>query len=162
MMMIRTLLTTATLALYASAPLTASAQTVDAAFGETPELYVVMFRADWCPPCKIVEPAIATALNDLRDPSIEYVEIDISDPGLSEIGAHRAFDREIVSQYNKWLGVTGFAAIVDATNKRTLGCVNRLYDAGSMATHIRNLKTFAVNDAASFDLTCPEANNPVG
>ena len=160
--MMRTLLTTiSALLLGMSAP--AAAQTMDAAHA-TPaptELYVVMFRADWCPPCKIVEPAIDTALNNLRDPSIEYVEIDISDPGSSEIGAHRAFDLEIVPQYNKWLGLTGFAAIVDATNKNTLGCVNRLYDAESMATHIRNLKTYAVQDAASFDLTCPEANNPL-
>jgi len=160
--MMRSLLTTLTLALASSFSTAATAQTVDAAYQSQPELYVVMFRADWCPPCKIVEPAIATALNDLRDPSIEYLEIDISDPGLSEVGAHRAFDREIVGQYNKWLGLTGFAAIIDATNKRTLGCVNRLYDPESMAIHIRNLKTFAVNDAASFDLTCPEANNPVG
>ena len=128
----------------------------------SPELYVVMFRADWCPPCKVVEPAIDTALRSLSDPSIEYVEIDISHPSLSELSAHRAFDRDIVAQYNRWLGLTGFAAIVDATNKQTLGCVNMMYDAQSMATHIRNLKTYAVADQSSFDLTCPEPNNPVG
>ena len=127
----------------------------------SPDLYVVMYRADWCPPCKIVEPAIDQALATLRDPAIEYVEIDISTPGLGERGAHAAFDRQIVPQYNKWLGLTGFAAIIDATNKQTLGCVNMLYDADSMATHIRNLKTYAVRDQTSLDLTCPEANNPV-
>ena len=127
----------------------------------TPEMYVVMYRADWCPPCKVVEPALDQALSTLRDPAIEYVEIDISNPGLSEIGAHAAFDRQIVPQYNKWLGLTGFAAIIDATNKQTLGCVNMLYDSASMATHIRNLKTYAMQDAQSLDLTCPEANNPL-
>ena len=127
-----------------------------------PDLYVVMFRADWCPPCKVVEPRLDTALSTLRDPGIEYVEIDISHPSLGEIGAHRAFDRNIVPQYNRWLGLTGFAAIIDATNKQTLGCVNMLYDEQSMATHIRNLKTYAVADQASLDLTCPEPNNPVG
>lgn len=140
----------------------ATAQLEEATYAPaTPELYVVMYRADWCPPCKVVEPAIDRALSTLRDPGIEYVEIDISNPGLSEIGAHAAFDREIVPQYNSWLGLTGFAAIIDATNKQTLGCVNMLYDADSMAIHIRNLKTFAVRDQASLDLTCPEANNPV-
>jgi len=109
-----------------------------------PELYVVMFRADWCPPCKIVEPNINQALQSLRDPSIEYVTIDISNPNLSEISAHYAFDRQIVPQYNRWLGVTGFAAIIDATTKTTLGCVNMQYTPNDMAVHIRNLKTYAV------------------
>ena len=124
-----------------------------------PELYVVMFRADWCPPCKIVEPNINQALYNLRDQSIEYVTIDITTPSISEISAHRAFDRNIVPQYNRWLGVTGFAAIIDATTKQTLGCVNLKYSQQAMATHIRNLKTYAVRDQAPLDFTCPAPNN---
>ena len=124
-----------------------------------PELYVVMFRADWCAPCKIVEPNIAQALNILRDPSIEPVTIDITTPSHSELSAHRAFDRNIVSQYNSWLGVTGFAAVIDATNKHTLGCVNLKYSPQDMATHFKNLKTYAVADQVTQDFTCPEPNN---
>lgn len=126
-----------------------------------PDLYVVMFRADWCAPCKVVEPKITQALQQLNDSQIEYITIDISNPSLSELGAHRAFDRNIVNQYNRWLGVTGFAAIIDGDTKSTLGCLNMLYDVPSMTTHIRNMKGLAVNNQASFDLTCPEANNPV-
>jgi len=122
----------------------------------SPDLYVVMFRADWCAPCKVVEPTIQKALNTLRDPKIEYLTIDISNPGLSEISAHAAFDREIVPQYNSWLGVTGFAAIIDADTKRTLGCVNMLYDQNATTTHIRNLKTIAIMNKPSLDLTCPD------
>lgn len=122
------------------------------------DLYVVMFRADWCGPCKIVEPAIDRALAELNDPSIEYVTIDITTPNRSEIGAHKAFDREIVPQYNSWMGVTGFAAIIDADTKRTLGCVNMVYDAAAMKMHIRNLKTYAVSNQSVQDLTCPDPN----
>ncbi len=125
------------------------------------DLYVVMFRADWCAPCKIVEPNLKNAMSILRDPNIEYINIDISNPSLSEISAHRAFDANIVKQYNSWLGVTGFAAIIDADTKRTLGCVNMTYDAATMARHIGNLKTFALANQPSFDLTCPAPNNPV-
>lgn len=124
-----------------------------------PDIYVVFFSADWCGPCKIVEPNLSQALGTLRDPGIELVNIDISTPRNSEIGAHLAFDRNIVRQYNEWLGVTGFAAIIDADTKTTLGCVNMMYDAQSMAMHIKNLKTFAVVNKPSFDLTCPEPNN---
>ena len=125
-----------------------------------PEIYVVMFRADWCAPCKIVEPRLGQALAGLHDPAIEYVNIDISG-GQGEWNSHAVFDRQIVPQYNKWLGVTGFAAIIDADTKRTLGCVNMNYNAEAMQIHIQNLKRLALTNQPNFDLTCPEANNPV-
>lgn len=139
---------------FSASQLTAHAQTQPKL-----ELYVVMFRADWCAPCKIVEPNMRHTLNTLADPSIEYVTIDISNPSLSEISAHYAFDRQIVPQYNRWLGVTGFAAIIDATTKTTLGCVNLKYSPNDMAAQITNLKTYAVADQAALNFTCPEPNN---
>jgi len=126
----------------------------------TPDVYVMMFSADWCAPCRIVEPRLNEALLTLRDPGIEYVNIDIS-KGNGDVNAHTVFDRGLVSQYNTWLGVTGFAAIVDGDTKRTLGCVNMNYDANSMTMHIKNLKDMAVSNQPSFDLTCPEPNNPI-
>jgi thiol-disulfide isomerase/thioredoxin len=128
--------------------------------GPTPDVYVVMFRADWCAPCKIVEPRLNQALNSLRDPGIEYVSIDISG-GHGDMNAHTVFDRGLVKQYNAWMGVTGFAAIIDGDTKRTLGCVNMMYDTQSMAMHIKNLKTFAIANQPTMDVTCPEPNNPV-
>ena len=135
-----------------SAPMSASA-------ANNPDMYVVVFRADWCGPCRILEPQLKQALGNLRDPGLEYVEIDITNSGLSEIGAHRAFDRQIVPQYNQWLGVTGFAVMIDADTKNTLGCVNITYDTQSMAMHIKNLKTYAVANKPAMDLTCPAPNN---
>ena len=126
----------------------------------TPDIYVVMFRADYCAPCKVVEPALYQALNTLADPRIEYVHIDIG-AGNGEKNAHTVFDRGIVQQYNNWLGVTGFAAIIDGDTKQTLGCVNLTYDTDSMAAHIRNLQSIAQQNQPSFDITCPAANLPL-
>ncbi|WP_427451307.1 thioredoxin family protein [Litorimonas sp. WD9-15] len=127
---------------------------------QTPDVYVVMFHADWCAPCKVVNPLLDEALNRLRDPRIEYLRIDISG-GSGDYNANAVFDRGIVQQYNMWLGVTGFAAIIDGDTKQTLGCVNMNYDAESMAMHIRNLQGAAQQNAQTFDLTCPEPNNPI-
>ena len=123
------------------------------------DLYVVMFRADWCPPCKVVEPRLDQALNRLSDNTIEYVQIDITDSPRIEISAHKAFDREIVPQYNKWYGATGFAAIIDADTKKTLGCVTMQYSTQDMMAHIRNLKTYADANSPITDFTCPDANH---
>jgi len=99
--------------------LTATALTL----GLGPDVYVMMFSADYCAPCRIVEPRLNQALLNLRDPGIEYVNIDIS-AGNGDLNAHAVFDRGLVTQYNTWLGVTGFAAIVDGDTKRTMGCIN--------------------------------------
>lgn len=123
------------------------------------DMYVVMFRADWCGPCKIVEPKLDQALKGLNDSAIEYVTIDITTPSRSESSAHRAFDRDIVPHYNGWMGVTGFAAIIDADTKQTLGCVNMVYDAAAMMMHIKNLKTYAVSNQPVQEILCPAKNN---
>jgi len=120
-----------------------------------PDMYVVMFRADWCAPCKIVEPNLDRALRTLADPGIQFINIDITDNFRSERSAHRAFDAAIVTQYNEWYGTTGFAAMIDADTKNTLGCVNMLYDVSAMTAHIKNLKTYALTNQPSFDITCP-------
>ena len=127
---------------------------------QTPDVYVVMFRADYCAPCKVVEPALNQALTTLRDPRVEYVHIDIG-AGNGEQNAHTVFDKGLVQQYNMWLGVTGFAAIIDGDTKQTMGCVNLNYDASSMAMHIKNLQTLAQSNQSNFDLTCPAPNNPI-
>ena len=126
----------------------------------SPDIYVVMFRADWWAPCKVVEPRLGEALATLQDPKIEYLNIDITG-GKGDWNANAVFDRQIVPQYNMWLGVTGFAAIIDADTKQTLGCVNMTYNTDAMTAHISNLKKLAVNNEQSFDFTCPEANNPI-
>ena len=87
--------------LLAATALTAGLASSANSMGNSPDLYVVMFRADWCAPCKIVEPRLNQALTNLRDPGIEYVNIDIS-RGNGDVNAHTVFDRGIVSQYNSF------------------------------------------------------------
>ena len=155
----RTAATLALLGAFANSGTTATAQ-VPVYAPATPDIYVVMFRADYCAPCKIVEPRLAQALQSLRDPAIEFVNLDTGS-GNGAWNANAVFDRGIVDQYNMWLGITGFAAIIDGDTKQTLGCVNMDYDASGMAAHIRNLQGQARQNARTFDLTCPEANNPL-
>lgn len=124
-----------------------------------PEMLIVTFRADWCGPCRILEPQLDQALRNLNDPSLRALKIDTTNGATSQAAAHVAFDADIVPQYNQWLGVTGFAVMIDADTKNTLGCVNMTYDSAMMATHISNLKGLAMSNTPSFDLTCPAPNN---
>jgi thiol-disulfide isomerase/thioredoxin len=138
---------------------TTQAQSYRTVSAAVPDVYVVMFRADWCAPCKVVEPRLSEALRSLHDPRIEYVNIDISN-NQGAWNANAVFDRGIVEQYNRWMGVTGFAAVIDGDTKRTLGCLNINYDANAMASHIRNLQGQAQRNQQTFDVTCPASNQP--
>ena len=122
-----------------------------------PELQVVVFRADWCAPCKILEPSLDKALRSLGDPSIRLVTIDTTRGATIDV-ANVAFDANVVNQYNMWAGLTGFAAVVDPDTKQTLGCLNITYDPGGMASHISELKQIALRDGKNFDVTCPQPN----
>jgi len=128
---------------------------ISATAQQRPDMYVVMFRADWCAPCKIVEPNLERALKILGDPGIQFINIDITDPFRSERSAHLAFDAAIAKQYNQWYGITGFAAMIDADTKNTLGCINMMYDVGAITAHIKNLKTYALANQTNVDITCP-------
>ena len=123
-----------------------------------PELYVVMYHADWCGPCKVVNPALNTALTKMADPQVEFVLMDMTNPTSQEASAYRALSRNIVGQYNGWHGVTGFAAVIDASTKNTLGCVDMKYSPDDMATHIGYLKQQALVDNPPLNLTCPSYN----
>jgi len=80
--------------------------------------------------------------------------------------AHEAFDRDIVPVFNKWVGLPGFAAVVDAKSKRVIGCVNSTFDANEMASEIRKMASraqgsaFLSNASVSTKTTrCPAAHN---
>lgn len=137
-------------ALTSALPVIANAQMQPA-----PTMQIVKFRADWCAPCQIMEPSLDSALRQLNDPSLQLISIDTTNGATSQQAAHVAFDANIVQQYNQWLGLTGFAVMIDADTKNTLGCVNMTYGPDMMATHIANLKGLALSNTPSFDITCP-------
>jgi len=81
-------------------------------------------------------------------------------------GAHEAFDRDIVPVFNQWVGLPGFAAVVDAKSKRVIGCVNSTFDANEMAREIRQMASKAQGSAylsnasvSSKTTRCPAAHN---
>ena len=91
--------------------------------------------------------AIALIIASIPDMKIEEVVIDTSTATKWEKGAHEAFDRDIVPVFNRWVGLPGFAAIVDAKSKRVIGCVNSTFSATEMAEKIRQMCSTAVGNA---------------
>jgi len=49
--------------------------------------------------------------------------------------------------FNQWVGLPGFAAIVDANSKRVIGCVNDKFSADEMARELGRMASKASGKA---------------
>ena len=148
--------------LLAAATVMASATT---AFANSPDTYVVNFRHNDAAESQVLDGNIAAALQ-MAGVNAEEVTIDTSTAAKWEKGAHEAFDRDIVPVFNKWVGLPGFAAIVDARSKRVVACVNSKFSASEIASEVRRQTKMAASRAALTDASvsvktteCPPAHN---
>ena len=116
------------------------------AFAASPDVYVVNFRNDANSESQVLDSQLATALAQVGG-NAEEVVIDTSTAAKWEKGAHEAFDRDIVPVFNQWVGLPGFAAIVDANTKRVIGCVNGQFSANEMAREINKMSAKAQGSA---------------
>ena len=145
-----------------------SAIALTSAFGASAfaaDIYVVNFRNATDSNSQQLDSQLASALA-ISGVNAEEVVIDTSTAAKWEKGAHEAFDRDIVPVFNKWVGLPGFAAIVDANTKRVIGCVNSTFDAGAMADQIRQMASRAQGSSylskasvSSKTTRCPAAHN---
>jgi len=147
-----------------------SATVMTTAFGATayaasPDVYVVNFRADTSAESVQLDSQLASAIA-IAGVQAEEITIDTSTAAKWEKGAHDAFDRDIVPVFNKWVGLPGFAAVVDAKSKRVIGCVNGNFDASEMAQELRKMaskasgKAYMSNASTRSKTTkCPPAFN---
>ena len=134
------------------------------AYASSPDIYIVNFRDAGDAKSQQLDAQLPSAVAT-AGVNAEEVVIDTSTAAKWMKGAHEAFDRDIVPVFNKWVGLPGFAAIVDANSKQVIGCVNSSLPASQMAENIRQLSakasgkaalTRASNDAST---RCPAAHN---
>jgi hypothetical protein len=116
------------------------------AFAASPDVYVVNFRNAQDNNSARLDGQLSTALA-ISGVNAEEVVIDTSTAAKWEKGAHEAFDRDIVPVFNQWVGLPGFAAVVDAKSKKVIGCVNSTFSANEMADKIRQMAAASTNSA---------------
>ena len=135
------------------------------AIAASPDVYVVNFRNAQDNNSARLDGQLASALA-ISGVNAEEVVIDTSTAAKWEKGAHEAFDRDIVPVFNQWVGLPGFAAIVDAKSKRVIGCVNGSFSANEMADQIRHMAATSTGSAymsrastSTKTTRCPAAHN---
>ncbi|MGJ8564916.1 MAG: hypothetical protein ACSHXY_15355 [Alphaproteobacteria bacterium] len=135
------------------------------AFAAAPDVYVVNFRNEKNTDSQTLDTKIYSAISSVGA-NIEHVVIDTTTAARWEKGAHEAFDRDIVPVFNKWVGLPGFAAVVDAKSKKVIGCVNPNTETDEMTQELKRMTAKASGTAiisrASINAKateCPPAYN---
>ena len=126
------------------------------------DVYVVTFRADDCQTCSTMEGQVRSAMSMVNSANVKEITIDSTNALQWEKSAHTAFDNNVVPQFNKWIGKTGFVAVVDAKTQRTLGCVSAKDDVYKMANFIKSAAGLPSDRTVanrSGQFRCPTAQN---
>jgi len=104
----------------------------------TPNLYGVLFYADWCSSCAILEPSVEEAKeNGNFDPqNIQFVRFDLSNPETQkeavQIASMYGFQELLVLNS----GRTGYLAIVSAEDGQILARMNKNYSSSEIINMI--------------------------
>jgi len=135
------------------------------AFGATAnatDVVVMKFVSDDCQTCAPMESQVDTAVAMINNAGIKTITVDVSNAALWTRGAHDAFNADVVPVFNKYVGLTGFAVIVEPKTRKVVGCVNNKYDANQVANFIKQAARIPHTSSASVrieNFRCPTAYN---
>jgi hypothetical protein len=125
------------------------------AHAQNPLVRVVFMTADWCPNCQALRPELDAAIS--RVEGAARIDMDVTTAARRARSAETAIANGVVAQHDLWIGKTGFAAIVDATTRQTLGCVTASWKAPEIEGALRRAVSNARNHASQSPRlsTCP-------
>ncbi len=88
---------------------------------DAPRVIGLLFYADWCGSCKVLDPKLEAVTPEFADQPILFTRVDLTDAD-TQVGAEQhARDLGLEDIYAEHEGRTGFMLLVDAREKRVLG-----------------------------------------
>jgi len=125
----------------------------------SPDVYVLNFRHAEDVKSQRLDQELPTALQ-IAQVNAEEVIIDTTTSAKWEKAAHDAFNRDIVPVFNKWVGLPGFAAVVDANSKTIIGCLDATQSASELASDIRSMASAASGQPRMTNASTAIAGSP--
>lgn len=98
-----------------------SASGPDAPSADDPEVYAVVFYADWCGTCKALDPKVMQVWPSFADEPIEMVKLDFTDAATTEAAEALAAEHGLGDVYTADAGKTGFIVLVSADTMEEVG-----------------------------------------
>jgi len=90
-----------------------------------PTTYAVLFYADWCNSCKVLDPKIKEARNAISDKPILFLKLDMTDEETKKQAAMLANVMGLEDYYKKNEGKTGFMLLIDSQDKQLVNSISR-------------------------------------
>ncbi len=105
---------------------------------DKPEVLAVLFYADWCGSCKILDPEVAKARSeaDLDNQPVVFVRLDLTDETTRYQAGLLASSLGLEEVYTDYGSATGFMLLVDADSKDVLATLKKSMDADAIADQI--------------------------
>ncbi|MDJ0917996.1 MAG: thioredoxin domain-containing protein [Woeseiaceae bacterium] len=105
---------------------------------DKPEVLAVLFYADWCGSCKILDPEVTKARSeaDLDRQPVVFVRLDLTDETTRYQAGLLASSLGLEEVYADYGSGTGFMLLVDADSKAVLATLRKSMDAAVIADQI--------------------------
>ncbi len=142
------------IAAFATANASSATDVVVQASAGQPEVRAVLFRADWCANCRVLEPVLERAQSKAKHIPVQHIKLDFTNAQTWDHAIELALDHDIVSTYNGYAGTTGLVVLVAADTGERIDCVNRLFTADAMVA--------AFDKAVKRTRTSPPGSRDVG
>lgn len=105
-----------------------------------PEVFGVLFYADWCGSCKILDPKLTEvkARHALEDKSVLFLKLDFTDEtttSQAELLVNAIGMNEVYAEYGD---KTGFMLLIDADTKKVISRVSKRMKNSEIAGRIQH------------------------
>jgi thiol-disulfide isomerase/thioredoxin len=146
-----------------------SVQPPDIIRTQQPAVKAILFRADWCVNCHILEPVLDKAFKQDKDLPVNLVVLDFtymrSDPASWDAAVDKAIKENVVKVFNAYAGITGLVVLTAADTGEQIGCINRTFSAKAMVHAMQQAvqvtKTLPQGKRAQPSVFCPPARAPL-
>jgi thiol-disulfide isomerase/thioredoxin len=101
-----------------------------------PQVIGLLFYADWCGSCKVLEPKLETVKEGLTGEPITFTRVDMTDDATKAYSERYARWIGLGSIYEEHAPGTGFMLLVDAESKEVLGRLTRVQSEDELRASI--------------------------
>lgn len=142
-------------ALLAGAALAQPARPVPA----TPQVYAVAFTAQWCPNCRIADPAVRRAVGYVNDRALGTVWVDVTSEESWTASSQAVVDAGVDRVHNLYVTYTGLTVLTAADSGEPLGCLTRAQTdiamAEAMRAALQRVRTLPAGRRGPLRPSCP-------
>ena len=97
----------------------------------------LLFYADWCGSCKVLDPKLDAVKPDFAHQPVLFTRVDMTDDAAKAYAARYANYLGLGEIYAENQGRTGFMLLVDARGKKVLGSLTRNESEGDIRAAIK-------------------------